>query len=484
MNFFKDKFRITFLSIILLELISFFCFSLNAFFDLSSIVFAIIFLGMAVLAIFRPDIALYIILGELFIGGKGHLLDLVLNGQSISIRIGLFCAFFLGFSVWLFRNAKWKELFARAFSNKSMLILGAICVWGIFTAWVNQVSFNGIFLDFNAWIFFLYFLPFGLIFKEKKHFDSVMQVFSAAVVWISIKTLFYFYAFTHSLPIIVDLYKWGRDTGWGEFTLVSGNLFRIFSQAQLFSMIGFCLFVVCLLFVKKIDWKKDWPLEVATILSASALIISLSRSFWVGAAFAAFIAGIFAFWKLRIKIKDAIIASVHFLLIIALAYGLVLAVFNFPIPWIERGSADLLSSRLSIEAAASSRQQQLMPLGKAIAAHPVLGSGWGTEVTYSSNDPRIKNDKNPTGEYTTAAFEWGYLDILLKIGLIGLIAYAAVVFSAGKNIFQKIINGTAEEKLIYIGLFCGLGALLATHMFSPYLNHPLGIGYILLLLVL
>jgi len=484
MNFFKDKFRITLLLIVLAELVSFFCYSMRFVFDLSAIVFGLIFIGMAVLAAVRPDIALYVILGELFIGGKGHLLDLNWGGQAVSIRIGLFCAFFLGFSVWVFRNKKWKELWSSAVSNKALLILGAVCLWGLFTAWVNQVGFKDIFLDFNAWLFFLYFLPFSLIFKNKTHFESIMQVFSAAIVWIAVKTLFYFYAFTHSLPIIFDLYKWGRDAGWGEFTLVSGNLFRIFSQAQLFSMIGFSLFAVCLLLAGKINWKRDWPLELATILSASALIISLSRSFWVGAAFAGLVGVVFAFWKLKLKIKEALIALIHFILIIVVAYGLVLAVLYFPIPWVDRGSADLLSSRLKLEAAASSRQQQLLPLTRAVAVHPVLGSGWGTKVTYFSNDPRIKNVNNPTGEYTTDAFEWGYLDILLKIGLIGLLAYAAVVFTAGKNIWQKIINASAEEKLIYLGLFCGLGALLATHMFSPYLNHPLGIGYILLLLVL
>lgn len=484
MHFFGSKFRLAFLLIVLFELISFLCFGLNGFFNCAAIVFVLLCLGMAGLSAWKPEIAILGILAELFICGKGHFFDLSVCGQTIAIRIGLFCAFFLGFGIWMLRKKKWREVFESAISRKSLIILGMICVWGLVNAWLSQTDLNKIFWDFNAWIYFLYFIPLAIIFKDKENLRSLVQVFSAAVLWISIKTLFYFYAFTHSLPIIVDLYKWGRDTGWGEFTLVSGNLFRIFSQSQLYAMIGLGVFGVAFALKEKFEMKNDWPIITAAVLSCASVLISLSRSFWVGCAAAGAVVFVVALWKLKYKFKELIFAGLKMAGVAVLAYTVTLGVLYFPIPWIERGSADLLSSRMKLEAAASSRQQQLGPLSRAIAVHPILGSGWGTEVTYFSNDPRIKNKTNPTGEYTTAAFEWGYLDILLKIGMIGLVAYACVVFAAGKNVWLKMMNAENAERLLYLGLFAGLFALLTTHMFSPYLNHPLGIGYILLLLVL
>jgi O-antigen ligase len=484
MDFFGSKFRLAVLLIVLFELISFLCFGLHGFYNFSAVVFVLLCLGMVMLSAWKPEIAILGVLAELFICGKGHFFDFSVGGQTVAIRIGLFCAFFLGFGIWMIRKKKWREVFEAAFSRKSLIILGIICVWGLFTAWVNHPEFNKIFWDFNAWIYFLYFIPLAVIFKDKNNLQALVQVLAAAVVWISIKTLFYFYAFTHSLPIIVDLYKWGRDTGWGEFTLVSGNLFRIFSQSQLYAMIGLGVFGVAFALKQKIEWKKDWPMIATAVLSCAAVLISLSRSFWVGCAVAAGVVFIVALWKLKYKFKELLFAGIKMSGVAVLAYAVTLGVLYFPIPWIERGSADLLSNRLKLEAAASSRQQQLGPLSREIAVHPILGSGWGTEVTYFSNDPRIKNAKNPTGEYTTAAFEWGYLDILLKIGLIGLVAYGWVVFAAGKNVWGKMMKAEQGERLLYLGLFAGLFALLATHMFSPYLNHPLGIGYIVLLIVL
>ena len=86
-----------------------------------------------------------------------------------------------------------------------------------------------------------------------------------------------------------------------------------------------------------------------------------------------------------------------------------------------------------------------------------------------SNDPRIRAEF-PDGRYTTSAFEWGYLDIWLKIGLLGLLAYLILIV--------KIARESLKAGLLGEILFIALTALVITHTFSPYLNHPLGIGFI------
>jgi multisubunit Na+/H+ antiporter MnhE subunit len=43
-------------------------------------------------------------------------------------------------------------------------------------------------------------------------------------------------------------------------------------------------------------------------------------------------------------------------------------------------------------------------------------------------------------------------------------------------------NRFNEYGFLVTGLLVGFFSLIFTHMFSPYLNHPLGIGYLLMLI--
>ena len=87
-----------------------------------------------------------------------------------------------------------------------------------------------------------------------------------------------------------------------------------------------------------------------------------------------------------------------------------------------------------------------------------------------SDDPRIvPTTANGSGEFTTYAFEWGYLDMILKFGILGTLIYLILIFKVLKKLF--VIN---------LGFALGLIALLVINIFSPYLNHPLGIGFVIL----
>ena len=83
--------------------------------------------------------------------------------------------------------------------------------------------------------------------------------------------------------------------------------------------------------------------------------------------------------------------------------------------------------------------------------------------------------ENPNGEIRTFAFEWGYLDLLLKLGLAGFLAYLWFV----AKIFQKGFAVPQGDRLLAAGFLGGLTALAVLNVTTPYLNHPLGIGYLI-----
>ena len=150
-----------------------------------------------------------------------------------------------------------------------------------------------------------------------------------------------------------------------------------------------------------------------------------------------------------------------------ISFGIAWSLINFPYPEKIPGIDLSLSKRIDMqEAAVQTRWSEIKPLAFSIAQHPIVGSGFGTTIKFNTFDARIQDKTN----FTTYAFEWGYLDIILKIGLFGLLIYLLIIFNAAKAIFRQSP-----------ALVLGLIGLLATHMFTPYLNHPLGIGYLVVI---
>jgi len=45
-------------------------------------------------------------------------------------------------------------------------------------------------------------------------------------------------------------------------------------------------------------------------------------------------------------------------------------------------------------------------------------------------------------------------------------------------------NLSDKVKVVIISLLAGLIALMTVNIFSPYLNHPLGIGYLIIMMVI
>jgi hypothetical protein len=307
-------------------------------------------------------------------------------------------------------------------------------------------------------------------------------------VFISLKSLFFLYTLSHNLSFTRQLYLWGRDTGWGEFTLVQGNLFRIFSQAQIFILIALFIFIGFLFLKGRLNYRlaHNQYLGIIVFFGLAALILSMSRSYWVGLIVGTILLLILAIFVIKVKFKTLIPAFFRLLFIGILSYAMIITIISFPWPEVSNiaDGGSIFSERFKSGAAVSSRWSQLPNLTQEIIKHPVIGSGWGSTVTYLSQDPRILTVDNPTGEYTTFAFEWGYLDMMLKIGFVGVVIYLAMLWILFKKLWLLYKKNTDRiMRALIAGLAMALLALMAVHGFSPYLNHPLGIGFVLLIYV-
>lgn len=461
-NYFSNKiFKLTLLVVVILELLSFVAYK----FPFShTYLFALAVLFTIILFAKKLEYGFYFLLLELFIGSKGYLLALTLpSGDKISLRLAIFVIAIIFYLITLIKG-KGKEFFTENKWLGAYLALAFFVAIGIANGWLLSASKSFWFFDLNSWLFFLSAPIFFTCLKSKDSLKNIVSILLAISLYLSLKTLFILTFFgATTAPLTGFIYYWIRNTGVGEITFLKENLYRVFFQSQLFLLPAL---LISGAFMKQAPTKKQClPWFAYLIITSSAILTSLSRSFWLGIV----VMIIFAIFLLKAKITKTNLIFVGKLCVGFLVSLILLSLLTLNFwPKVLYGRLENQTE----EAAGASRINQLQPLLKRIAERPILGSGFGAEFTYKTSDPRFLST-NPDGLRTTYASEWGFLDIALKIGILGLLAYLWI------NI--KILISTPTRGQIWALKCLILAGLLTVNVFSPYLNHPLGICLILLL---
>ncbi|MBU0707441.1 O-antigen ligase family protein [Patescibacteria group bacterium] len=474
-------FRLTLLLILMFEILSYLGWYWPAF---QAIVFWIIVGLTLLIAIKQIDVALWIVLAELFIGSKGYLFQWNISEYAISIRLALFITLFL---VWFIKYVLVKRRIVFRKSKLFWWYVGFLMIyaWGIINGIINNNSSENIFYDANGFLFFgLIFIIYEVV-TNKEKINKLLQVLFASVTAIAIKTFVLLILFAGQYSILPELYRWVRDTRVNEVTLITHNFYRIFSQSQIYSFLLFILVFVILFMLGKVSWNRDnWFLKITLVLSSMSVLVSYSRSFWLSLIVTLVVIYIFFVTKYKYSIKKIFKNIFILIALMIVEVGLVFVIINIP-NWIKVGGesaslSSLIEERLGNAEGVGlqSRWNLVGPLTRKIVHNPILGTGFGSEITYQSEDPRLVEENG--GIYTTYTFEWGYLDIVLKVGILGLIIYLLFIWNIAKYGFNTIKSLDSERKALSLGLLFGLLALVITHMTTPYLNHPLGICYLLI----
>lgn len=455
-------------------------------------VFTIISLSFLFLSIYRIDYALGVIFSELIIGSMGHLFYLDL-GPRLSIRIVFFLlislVFLVKFAYQFYRDRNNSVYFQRLRSFvlwKPFVYLAIFVGIGLINSLVRATSFSLVFQDFNAWLFFFLIFPCLAVLdlKKKKSLDFLINIILASLIFLSLKTLFLLAIFFHNSDIASGIYSWLRLNLLAEIT-INNFWSRIFLQSQIFSGAAI-LFTLFMFQAKEITsyslkylFKKDnLILLLLSALFFSTILLSLSRSFWLALALVLLLSVLYI-WRFIAYKK--LLQSLLFLFT-SVIVGIFFVYLITILPISESKSPDftkILSDRISqdsSEAAIASRWSLLPVLAQEIKTAPFFGKGFGYEISYISSDPRVL-EKDPSGEYRTFAFEWGYLDTFLKIGFFGLLSYLLIIF----RLIHLSLKKPVKEKSIALAASAVIMFLAVVNFFTPYLNHPLGISLLILM---
>lgn len=482
MNFKFSKKFITnaLLALVLIELLSFFAY----FFDIfNTIIFFLLLAITLVLCLKKLEYGLYIVLTELFIGSTGYLFSLDFEGFSISLRMGLFLVVM---AAWLLSVFKTKKV---EFQKSSLfwwfwlfiIFLG----WGLLNGKIAGHNFSDIFFDINAYIYFALIFVFFTAIKSSTQITRIFELMAASMIVLAGKSIFYYLVYAADLRFFsIDLYHWQRSTEGGQLAHLGHNLYRILFLSDIYALISIFIFGSILVFAvtKKIMLDKYTTNIFYLVVGLSSLVVVISffRSFWAALLLTLVYAVAYLIYKIKTKRKIVVMLALVLLLFLALEAVIVFGVSQGLQKWVVK--TDLVTQKdifSSDDPGIVGRMNLLLPLWHKFTKAPVLGHGFGTTVSFLTTDPRHYNQ-----QYITYAFEWGYFDIAIKIGIIGLLTYLIFIWKIFSSGSKLLYTDDPQKKSIIVGLLIGLVALILTHGVSPYLNHPLGIGYLLLAAVI
>lgn len=423
------------------------------------------------LAARHPALGLFAVFLELFSNPHGHLIFYDGGPVPVSLRMAIFIGFFIGWSIYFLRT-KTRPRFA-AQPLLPLTILALAILLGFFTGLASQ-PFLDVFKDGNAYFYLLYALPILTTPWTSQHKHHLLQILAAGAVSNALVTLGILYLFTHfDETLLRSSYVFLRDIRLAEITNLGNGVYRVFIQSQFFTFVFGALMVAFMTF-----WKTNvlhGSLTVGTVLAI--LLLSLSRSFWIGIAVSTIVL-LVLLARFRLGTKAWKFLASTTLLGALFAVLLIIAVTLFPLPSqrLEGGDlADALRRRSEADVAVSSRWELLGPMWKAIEERPILGNGFGARVSFITDDPRVR-ELRPDGIWSTYAMEWGWLELWLKMGILGPIGFL-ILFAALFKSF--LLTKKTDHAWVGSGLMAGLTFLFVIHAFSPYLNHPIGLGFIL-----
>lgn len=453
-----------------------------AVFDTQLVLSALILITIAVflLTLKNLEIGLAIVFAELFANSHGHLMFAHIGGFQIGLRMVIFLAVMLAWLI-LVLAGKYKLIYNTPKLKIFIPLFIAVAI-GLIIGFI-QNGVGDAFADGNAYFYLAYIFPILSVQWTAPKRRMILQVLVASAIYIAALTFSLLYLFSHFLDqeFMGNVYRFIRDTRTGEMTQMDSGVFRIFLQAQLTAVIAFLIFTP-FLWIKQIPKNSRLCTLITIAIVFSTVLIGLSRSFWVGllvTALAFIVMLVKYLWpgwaQVSLAIGSHLITKILALLILAVA-------ILFPIPKPTLSLADLtnvLSSRSSTvsDSAIDSRWKLLDPMQDAIKDAPLLGNGFGRKVEFVTDDPRIRAD-NPDGFYQTYSMEWGWLELWLKMGILGPLAFLFIFVMMLRGLWPYLFSKNAW---VGLGFISALVMIFVTHIFSPYLNHPLGLGFLLFL---
>ena len=344
-----------------------------------------------------------------------------------------------------------KNLFSNIMLNKYLFIillfLIVLCLSTIFSI-DPQTSFNGLYTRQEGLVSYLfYFLFFILLIINVKNNKQIKKIINISVF----------------SSLVVCTYGLIQANGNDPFIWIESTKIRITSTLGQPNMLASYLLLVIPLNIYLLISNKKLVLKIIyfiiLISQLLCLFFTYSISGFVGFIFGIIIVGIFYLYFNKIKFKK----NIKYLTFLILFFGLL--IINFQNNSVLKSKLNNLFNPKA--GSTSARIDFWKASSKAISKKPLLGYGLETQgdvlVEYYDKSWGIHSNVNTVPNRTHNLF----LDILLTSGIIGLLAYLALLYLFLKLILRNIRNNNYKKLnfAILLSIVCYLISLMFNFSF-------------------
>lgn len=380
---------------------------------------------------------------ELILDGAGHFFEL----RGLLLRTWFLGIFAL---VWVWHRARTKSPLVLPPKNTliALGIFGLFFVWSVIGGLMRGHSITYVLQDAILYLFILVIFP--ALEMETDWRASKVFIWGSTIFSVATLALYSSHLFVLKDPY----YHWFRNVAAGKITDLGLNFFRIVLPEQI-------LFVPIILILMSFLLKKNTDKKLWALMCCSLLVLALN---FTRIYFLALITGVLclfvrASWKNWIKVSG----------ITAIAFTLLFFSVHFVASRGQSVGLELLGVRVSGISAPESDPSGVIRLAllpdilHTIKKNPLLGSGLGTTATYI--DPLTK------ATMTRTQFDWGYLEMVAELGIIGTIAYLFLL----ATIIYNFARGS--DSPLARGLVAGAIALFVVNITTPALFQGFGVLY-------
>lgn len=422
---------------------------------MSAIIIVLMFL-FGMLYFQSPPHAFLLLLIEFFLGGAGHYFEMF----GISIRT-LFLICFLTLTVMhqvgihFYREQK-------HIPNSLMIGIALVVIYTIIAAVRGVLSGHNLaaLQDLFPYLYLLIIFPAYAMYRRFPFLRSATARLAViSIIGTSLYTLFNFVLFSTGIHMLHDqYYKWFRDVNVGKITDLGDNFFRIVESSHIL-IVPLILIITSLLMRREKHHWLWWGLHALLVLKLS---INFSRGYIL-----ALTVGLFVLMLRHYKLRWLTLSTYTVSLFIVCFVVLHTVASGFTNPGFdELGLRSASIANPASETSSATRMMLLPAIIDQIETAPLFGQGLGSSVTYYNTETIQYED--------TTQYDWGYLELLAELGIVGTLIYLGFLFGIGIAIIRKIWQ-LAEYHDFYVGVLGAFVALLVMHITAPILTHIFGI---------
>lgn len=377
--------------------------------------------------------------------------------------------------------------FKQIIKNKFIWAIIAFLIWFLISTIIGVKNENRLVsIDFNGFLY-LVFMPLALVvLNSTKKVNILMKVMICGSAVLALITIAHLILYVCNISLFDEIANFEIQIKFARISHISKSIPRIYMLSALYMIAG-CAFSMYFLRREKVAWKK-WGYITTVAICFFALLLSYTRSIYASVLVSAVVVFIYLFFSVSKKERIKLISNTCACVILFIGIGGVFSLStgaNYMGYALSRSTVGMMEEEPNLEGdqdfdsensdLVDSENQELDHYNQiTLKSDQLRAITINESIEYIKKSPIIGHGLGFTVPSRPDGNEYSYLDIWLKMGIVGLILYFLPIVFILINIFKTCNEGVFSRK-IKVMWFAVLMGVMVYSLFNPYINSALGI---------